>query len=301
MKLGAIDIGSNAVRLLITEVIENNSGGEFKKVAFVRIPLRLGQIAFTKHILPTTKITELEKTLTAFHNLLDVFEVKDYMACATAAMRELKNGPEVIEHLKNKTGINLNIIEGKKEAELIYNIHVAENLDPDKNYLYIDVGGGSTELTLFSENHICASNSFPIGTLKMLLNQVREADWEILKNWVKENLRDTNRTLVGIGTGGNINKIAKLSEKKETKGLSYNNIKGTLNYLSNFTLEERISKLKLNPDRADVIVPAAHIFLSIMKWAKITEVYVPRLGLADGIIHFLYEKHKLFGEKEESR
>lgn len=292
MIYAAIDIGSNAGRLLITSVIDTEKELIFKKDVFVRVPLRLGENAFTLHKLSEKKIIELEKTIVAFKNLMDVYGVSDYRACATAAMREAKNGEEIIQKIVDTTGVQLTIIDGKKEAELIYNIHVAENLDHSKDYLYIDVGGGSTELTLFSKNKLIACNSFPIGTIRLLVSNGEDVQWDSMRQWLKENIGVHHNPVVGIGTGGNINKIAKLIGKKDNKAITYSDIKATYNYLNAFTVEERITKLSMNPDRADVIIPAGKIFLNIMKWADIEEIYVPRLGLVDGIIHHLAEKHR---------
>ncbi len=292
MIYAAIDIGSNAGRLLITSVIDTEKELIFKKDVFIRVPLRLGENAFTLHKLSDKKIIELEKTIVAFKNLIDVYGVSHYRACATAAMREAKNGEEIIHKIYESTGVKLNIIDGKKEAELIYNIHIAENLDRNKDYLYIDVGGGSTELTFFSKNKLIACNSFPIGTIRLLVSKEEDVQWEAMRLWLKENIGENHNKVVGIGTGGNINKIAKLVGKKDGKAITHDDIKTTYNYLNSFTLEERITKLSMNPDRADVIIPACKIFLNIMKWADIDDMYVPRLGLVDGIIHHLAEKHK---------
>jgi exopolyphosphatase/guanosine-5'-triphosphate,3'-diphosphate pyrophosphatase len=292
VRYAAIDIGSNAGRLLITSVVENEKTILYKKDVFVRVPLRLGENAFSLKRLSTKNILELEKSIIAFKNLIDVYEVKDYMACATAAMREAVNGNEVIQKIFQQTGVALTIIDGKREAELIYNTHVADDLDKGMDYLYVDVGGGSTEITLFSNNVLKASNSFPIGTLRMLFNEVDDAKWNAMRAWLKEHIGDSDRTVVGIGTGGNINKIAKMVGKKEGKAILYNDLKAIYTYLKTFSVKERILKLNMNEDRADVIVPAGKIFLNIMKWAEIEELYVPQLGLVDGIVHYLFEKHQ---------
>jgi exopolyphosphatase/guanosine-5'-triphosphate,3'-diphosphate pyrophosphatase len=292
VRYAAIDIGSNAGRLLITSVVENEKTILYKKDVFVRVPLRLGENAFSLKRLSSKNILELEKSIVAFKNLIDVYEVKDYMACATAAMREAVNGNEVIQKIFQQTGVALTIIDGKREAELIYNTHVADDLDKGMDYLYVDVGGGSTEITLFSNNVLKASNSFPIGTLRLLFNEVDDAKWNAMRAWLKEHIGDSDRTVVGIGTGGNINKIAKMIGKKESKAILYNDLKAIYTYLKTFSVKERILKLNMNEDRADVIVPAGKIFLNIMKWAEIEELYVPQLGLVDGIVHYLSEKHQ---------
>jgi exopolyphosphatase/guanosine-5'-triphosphate,3'-diphosphate pyrophosphatase len=292
LRYAAIDIGSNAGRLLIASVLENDKLLVYKKDVFVRVPLRLGENAFKLKKLSEKNAVELQKTIAAFKNLIDVYAVKEYVACATAAMREAINGKDIIEKIMEQTGVSLNIIDGKKEAELIYNTHVAEELDKGKDYLYIDVGGGSTEITFFSKNALRASNSFPIGTLRLLMDEVEDSKWDAMRTWLKDKIGDNHNTVVGIGTGGNINKIAKMIGKKETKAISYRDIKAIYNYLKTFTIEERVQKLNMNEDRADVIVPAGKIFLNIMKWADIEELYVPQLGLVDGIVHYLAEKHR---------
>jgi exopolyphosphatase/guanosine-5'-triphosphate,3'-diphosphate pyrophosphatase len=291
MRYAAIDIGSNAVRLLISDVISGQEKVLFNKVQFVRVPLRLGSSVFTNHRISDTNIIELEKTMIAFKALMDVYHVISYMACATAAMREAENGAEITKYILKKTGIDIKIIDGKKEARLIHNTHIAEELNGHLSYLYIDVGGGSTEVTLFSDNEIIASNSFQIGTVRILCGMDVDAVTKQMKHWLKKHIAD-KQDIIGIGTGGNINKIFKLSGKKENKTLSRNEIKKIYNHLSQFTLEERINILGLNEDRADVILPAAKIFLNITKWAGINEMIVPKLGLADGIVHALYEQHQ---------
>jgi exopolyphosphatase / guanosine-5'-triphosphate,3'-diphosphate pyrophosphatase len=204
----------------------------------------------------------------------------------------------VIDKIFAHTGIYVDIIDGKKEAEIIYTNHVAETLNPEGDYLYVDVGGGSTELTLFSHGKIIFSNSFPVGAVRMLLNRVSEESWDEFKKFVKENCRDVKR-LTAIGTGGNINKLYKMAEAKKT--ITAQELKDLYQKLSDCTYEERIQHFGLNEDRADVIVPAAKIYNSVMKWAQIDEMYVPKLGLADGIIHLLYEKHLAQKTKTVSR
>lgn len=290
MRYAAIDIGSNAMRLLITEVVESNEATDFIKKQFIRVPIRLGVSAFSPtHEIPKSKQDELLKVIQAYKNLMDVYQIRDYMACATAAMREATNSKEIINFIKQETGISIEVIEGKREAEIIYTNHVAESLDMNKSYLYIDVGGGSTELTLFSGGKIVDSNSFKIGTIRLLMDQDLKEEWQQVKDWLKK-INGIHQSLVGIGTGGNINKIAKMLEKKEKKPITYQEIKAIHAYLSSFTVEERINKLGMNEDRADVIVPAAKIFLQLMKHADINQLIVPKLGLADGIVHYLYER-----------
>ena len=298
MKFAAIDIGSNAIRLLITEVIEDDKNVKYKKRLFVRVPLRLGEDAFKSHIIGEEKSYQLVKAVQSFKNLIELFKVVEFKACATSAIRESFNGKDVIDKIFAHTGIYVDIIDGKKEAEIIYTNHVAETLNPDGDYLYVDVGGGSTELTLFSRGKIIFSNSFPVGAVRMLLGRVSEESWDEFKKFVKENCRDVKH-LVAIGTGGNINKLCKMVDSKKT--ISAQELKDLYQKLSDCTYEERIHRFGLNEDRADVIVPAAKIYNSVLKWAQIDEMYVPKLGLADGIIHLLYEKQLAQKAKTVSR
>lgn len=288
MKFAAIDIGSNAVRLLITEVIESNTAVRYKKRLFVRLPIRLGEDVFTKQKISEEKISELIKGISAFKNTIEIFQVDSFMACGTSALREAENGEKIISRIKEATGIKIEIIDGKKEAAIIYACHVAEKLNHNKPYLYIDVGGGSTELTLFYKNEIVYSNSFQVGAVRLLLNKVAEAEWERMKSKTKE-LGEKFENLIAIGTGGNINRIFKMVNS-ENKIIRYRELKDLYQQLSELTIEERINKYSLNQDRADVIVPAAKIYSSVMKWSGANDMYVPKLGLVDGIVNMLYEK-----------
>ncbi|WP_304068651.1 exopolyphosphatase [Pedobacter glucosidilyticus] len=290
MKYAAIDIGSNAVRLLIADIIDNDGTISFKKNTLVRVPLRLGDDAFLEKKISEKKATDLYKTMLAFKNLMDVYKVEDYMACATSAMREAVNGEELTTKVKEEIGLDLEVIGGQKEASIIYASHIEQTLDRKKNYLYIDVGGGSTELSVFSHGQMEASKSFNLGTIRILDNQDREEEWQDMQTWIKENCKDT-RDLIGIGTGGNINKLFKLSDEKEGAPLSFTKLKNLENYLSSYSLKDRINVLGLNQDRADVIIPACDIFLKVMKWGNIKNIYVPRVGMVDGIIQLLIEKN----------
>ncbi len=291
MRFASVDIGSNAVRLLLCNVYTEGPEPVFKKAELVRIPIRLGEDAFRFRRISEEKKNQLAKTMKAFKLLIEVFGAIDYRACATAAMREAENGQEVIRFVKQQSGIEIEIIDGKTEAQIIYSNHIAEHLDHDQSYLYIDVGGGSTELTLFSERHIVASQSFNIGTIRLLHDQVIKETWSSFKEWIKVNT-EFHHPLTAIGSGGNINKIFKMAVRKENKPLYYAKILETYYFLKEFSLQDRITTLGLNPDRADVIVPAAKIFLTVMKTADIDKMLVPQIGLSDGIIHLLYEKHR---------
>lgn len=291
MRYAAIDVGSNAVRLLIAEIIENNGSISFKKNTLLRVPVRLGDDAFLNKKISDKKANDLIKSMQAFRNLMDVFKVTDYMACATSAMREAVNGQEVANRIKEEAGIDLEIVHGQNEAKIIYASHAEVNIDKGKNYLYIDVGGGSTELSLFSGEQLLASQSFNLGTIRILDNQDKEETWTEMKNFIRDHTR-AHKNIFGIGTGGNINKLYKLSgEKDNSEPLSYLKLKALYNYLNSFSLKDRINVLGLNQDRADVIIPACEIYLTVLKCAGIKSIYVPTVGMVDGIIQTLIEKN----------
>ncbi len=290
LRYAAIDIGSNAVRLLIADITQNEKGYGFKKNTLVRVPLRLGDDAFLDKKISPKKIEDLVKTMSAFKNLMDVYHVSKYLACATSAMREADNGKEIIKRLKKIADIDLEIIEGQREANIIYSNHIEQNLDAKKSYLYIDVGGGSTELSVFVNKLPVASKSFNIGTIRILDNQDKDETWEEMKDWVKLHTRDL-KNLAGIGTGGNINKLFRMSGEKEDMPLSFLKLKTMYNELNAYSLKERITLMKLNQDRADVIIPACEIYLTLMKWTGIKQIYVPKVGMVDGIINLLIEEN----------
>lgn len=290
MRYAAIDIGSNAVRLLIADITDNDGVISFKKNTLVRVPLRLGDDAFLDKKISPHKAEDLFKTMQAFKNLMDVYKVEDYMACATSAMREAENGKDLAQKIKEDININLEVIGGQKEANIIYSSHVDQTLDRKKNYLYIDVGGGSTELSIFINGELHASKSFDLGTIRILDNQDKEETWEDMKEWVK-NKSKTLKGLIAIGTGGNINKLFKLSEEKEGTPMSFAKLKSLENYLTSYSLKDRINVLGLNQDRADVILPACEIFLTVMKCGNVKQIYVPKVGMVDGIIQLLIEKN----------
>jgi exopolyphosphatase/guanosine-5'-triphosphate,3'-diphosphate pyrophosphatase len=289
LRYAAIDIGSNAVRLLIADITHSDKGN-FKKNTLVRVPLRLGDDAFLDQKLSEKKIEDLVKTMIAFRNLMDVYHVTEYLACATSAMREAKNGKQVIEKIKELADIDIEIIEGQREASIIYSNHIEENLDIKKSYLYIDVGGGSTELSVFVNKQPVASKSFNLGTIRILDNQDKEETWNEMKDWIKEHTKELKQ-VVGIGTGGNINKLFRMSGEKDDMPLSFLKLRNMYNELNSYSLKERISILKLNQDRADVIIPACEIYLTVMKWAGIKQIFVPKVGMVDGIINLLMEEN----------
>jgi exopolyphosphatase / guanosine-5'-triphosphate,3'-diphosphate pyrophosphatase len=292
VRYAAIDIGSNAVRLLIADIIENNGSVSFKKNTLIRVPLRLGDDAFLQNYISERKAADLVKTMIAFRNLMDVYKVTDYKAFATSAMREAKNGQDIVGTIKEQAEIDLEIITGQNEAKIIYSNHAEQNIDKSKNYLYIDVGGGSTELSLFSEGKLLASRSFNIGTIRILDNQDKEETWNETRDFVREHTKHF-KSVSGIGTGGNINKLYRMSEEKNGSPLTFIKLKALYSYLNSFSLKDRINVLGINQDRADVIIPACEIYLSVMKWANIKNIYVPSIGLVDGIVQLLIEKNFL--------
>jgi exopolyphosphatase/guanosine-5'-triphosphate,3'-diphosphate pyrophosphatase len=288
LRLAAIDIGSNAARLLISDVISAPlAEPEFLKIALVRVPLRLGFDVFDKGEITPQKATNIIKTIQSYKLLMDVYGVKHLKACATSAMRDARNGQEIIQKVKIETGIEIGIISGQEEASLIYENHFAEGLTPDESYLYIDVGGGSTELTFFSDGKLVFKESFNIGTIRLLKSQVSEAAWDEMKEFIKTKTKGYHH-VSAIGSGGNINKIFSISKRKEGKPLPLDLLRDYYKEFSNLSLSQRMSLYKFREDRADVIVPALLIYINAMRWADSNEILVPRIGLADGLIQTLY-------------
>ena len=290
MRLAAIDIGSNAARLLITEVvIKENNEPVFNKLNLFRVPLRLGFDVFELGFIPKPKIGMMLQTMKAFKHLMNAYEVNKIIACATSAMRDAKNAADVIRKIKLETDISIEVISGEMEAGFIYENHIAESLDKDHSYMYIDVGGGSTELSFFSNGKLTYKESFNIGTIRILKDMVHENDWDVMREIVKSFTKG-QKEVMAIGSGGNINKIFSMSKRKEGKPLSLELLKEYHKELSNVSLEERITKYALRQDRADVIVPALLIYINAMRWAGAEEIYVPKIGLVDGLIHHLWEQ-----------
>ncbi|MFK7757739.1 MAG: exopolyphosphatase [Flavobacteriales bacterium] len=292
MRLAAIDIGSNAIRLLIEEVITDGDEHYIRKISLTRVPLRLGADSFTMGKISTKKTNQLVRTMEAFWNLMDVHDVIDFRACATSAMREASNGLEVIDIVRMRSNINIEIIKGQEEAALLFSNFKGSNyIKPEENYLYIDLGGGSTEITVIEKGKKTAAKSFKIGTVRGLNNQNYELLWEELEAWIKEkNL--ASKKLIGIGTGGNINRLHKEAGMKSYQPLTLEELNNIYDYLSSFSVKDRMMKLKLKPDRADVIVPAAEIYMRIMRCADVSEIRVPKVGLSDGIVLDLYKNWK---------
>ncbi|MGB1269981.1 MAG: Ppx/GppA phosphatase family protein [Flavobacteriaceae bacterium] len=288
-KYAAIDVGSNAVRMLITNIIEDKGKEpKFKKSSLVRVPIRLGQDAFTTGEISEANIEKMKDTMNAFKLLMKSYGVIKYMACATSALRVANNGKTVVNLIKEASDINIEIIDGKKEAAIIASTDLKSFINQDSNYLYVDVGGGSTELTIFSNGRIIKSKSFKMGTVRLINNTVNEpVIWEKIKNWIQVNTADFNKITM-IGSGGNINKIHKLSGKTVDKPLSYIFLNAQYHFFNAMSYSDRISEIGLNPDRADVIIPALKIYLNAMKWSGSKKIYVPKIGLSDGMVKTLY-------------
>jgi len=289
-KYAAIDIGSNAVRLLITDVIEREHDKQikFKKTALVRVPIRLGQDTFVEGLVSKKNRIRLTDAMKAFQLLMKVHGVEKYKACATSAMRSAKNGSELVAEILKETGVKIDVIDGKVEAKIIAATDLSELLDDSKSYLYVDVGGGSTEMTIYEKGTISQSRSFKMGTVRMInKNDALKEEWSAMKDWVKKHTKGIDGISL-IGSGGNINKIYKMSGRSDGSPLSYIYMKSNYKYLKSMSYEERIDELNLNQDRADVIVPATKIYVSAMKWSDAKKIYVPKIGLADGIVKSLY-------------
>lgn len=287
-KYAAIDIGSNAMRLLITNIVEQEGKAtQFNKNSLVRVPIRLGQDSFTVGEISHENILRMSDAMLAFSLLMKVHKVEEYSAFATSAMREANNSSEVVDVIKKNANINIEIIDGKKEAIIIASTDLHYLLKSDKTYLYVDVGGGSTEFSLFSDGKIVKSKSFKAGTVRLLNEMVSDLVWKEMEIWIKENTAEYDEVTL-IGSGGNINKLFKMSGKIQEKPLSYFYLNSQYAFLNSLTYEQRITQLGLNPDRADVIIPATRIYLNAMKWSGARNIYVPKIGLSDGIVKAMY-------------
>jgi exopolyphosphatase/guanosine-5'-triphosphate,3'-diphosphate pyrophosphatase len=287
-KYAAIDIGSNAMRLLIVNIVEQQGKEpQFNKSSLVRVPIRLGQDAFTVGEISEENIDRMCDAMKAFYLLMKVHKVQDYKAFATSAMREAYNGKEVVDLIKEKANINIEIIDGKREAAIIASTDLHHLLKTDQTYLFVDVGGGSTEFTLFSNSKIVTSRSFKAGTVRLLNGMVCDVVWDEIEKWIKTNTVDYEEVTL-IGSGGNINKLFKMSGAVQEKPLSYIYMTAQYSFLNSLTYEQRIAELGLNPDRADVIIPATRIYLNAMKWSGARQIYVPKIGLSDGIVKAMY-------------
>jgi exopolyphosphatase/guanosine-5'-triphosphate,3'-diphosphate pyrophosphatase len=291
LKFAAIDIGSNGVRLLLSGVFEEGYSATFRKMSLIRMPIRLGDDAFTQKHISDRKVSQLVQTMVGFKHLIEAFQPLDLMACATSAMREAENGPEICDRIQAEAGIKIDIIDGKREAQFIFENKSADLFGQNDAYLYVDIGGGSTDITLFSRGRTIASGSFNIGTIRLMEGLVTKAYWKKMKRWLK-NYSAPFTTMATIGSGGNINKVFRLANCKNGRPLTEKKMLKVRRFLEHFTVEERIKELALRPDRADVIIPALDIYLKIMKWANIGVIYVPQVGLADGIVRILYDRYK---------
>ncbi|MDY0985790.1 Exopolyphosphatase [Flavobacterium sp. ACN2] len=287
-KFAAIDIGSNAMRLLIANVVEQEGKEpQFNKSSLVRVPIRLGQDAFTVGEISPENIDRMIDAMKAFNLLMKVHKVERYMAFATSAMREAYNAKEVVALIKKKADIKIEIIDGKKEAAIIASTDLHHLIKSDETYLFVDVGGGSTEFTLFSDGKMITSRSFKAGTVRLLNNMVHDSVWDEIEKWIKTNTADYDEVTL-IGSGGNINKLFKMSGKQQEKPLSYIYVNSQYAFLNSLTYEQRIAELGLNSDRADVIIHATRIYLNAMKWSGARQIYVPKIGLSDGIVKAMY-------------
>lgn len=289
MRIAAIDIGSNAARLLINEVTETKKGKpEFTKLNLLRIPLRLGMDVFTKGEIGPERKTMILDSMRIFSDLMKIYKVEHYRACATSAMRDAKNGPEIIKEVQENSGIDIEIISGDEEASLVFENHIAEGLDKNFAYLYIDVGGGSTELNFFENGKKKYEKSFNIGTIRLLNGLVKDDQWKEMKEEIRKNI-NSNHPILAIGSGGNINKIFSMSKTKDGKPMSTAFLKKYFKEMNGLTVAERMTQFNLREDRADVLVPALEIYNSIMNWSDIDKIFVPKISVADGLIHHIYD------------
>ena len=291
MKLAAIDIGSNAARLLITEVVETEDTPTYNKLNLVRVPLRLGFDVFDHGSILQARTSMLLHTMKAYKHLIDAYEVSHYKAYATSAMRDAANAKAIIQQVTDTTGITIEVISGDKEAMIVYENHIAETMNAANSYLYIDVGGGSTECSFFSSGILVFKKSFNIGTIRLLKERVTLDEWDDMKEALKTATKWHDH-VIAIGSGGNINKVFSMSKRKDGKPLPLELLKDYYKELSSLPLANRMKTYNLREDRADVIVPALQIYTNVMRWCNATEIYVPKIGLADGLIHHLYDELK---------
>ncbi|MGG5208515.1 exopolyphosphatase [Chryseobacterium sp. MIQD13] len=289
MKIAAIDIGSNAARLLINEVKISNRKPEFIKLNLLRIPLRLGMDVFTMGMIGEEREKMVIDSMKIFSDLMKIYKVDHYRACATSAMRDASNGNEIIQLVQETSGINIEIISGDEEATLVYENHVAEGLDKEFAYLYIDVGGGSTELTFYENGKMVYEKSFNIGTIRLLNNLVSAENWQDMKAEIKKNIV-SKKPIVAIGSGGNINKVFSMSKTKDGKPMTLSHLKKVYKEFNELSVAERMTKHNLREDRADVLVHALRIFNNVMSWSDINRIFVPKISVADGLIHNIYSK-----------
>ncbi|MDG1053883.1 MAG: rod shape-determining protein [Flavobacteriaceae bacterium] len=291
-RYAAIDIGSNAVRVLISNVVTKATAPpKYMKSSLVRVPIRLGQDSFTVGEISEANIKRMVKAMKAFKLIMKVNKVKRYMACATSALREANNAEEVIRTIKKKAGIEIQIIDGKREAEIIATTNIFESINKNRTFLFIDVGGGSTEFSVLVKGKRIVSKSFKVGTVRMINNMVSDKVWEEIKMWIETHTKDYSK-LALLGSGGNINKLFKIAKVKDGRPLSFIKLNTLYNELNQLDYNERIIQWELNPDRSDVIIPATQIYLKALQWSGATEIFVPKIGLSDGMIKVLYRENK---------
>ncbi|MBT1707537.1 phosphatase [Fulvivirgaceae bacterium PWU5] len=291
MKLAAIDIGSNAIRFQVSTALDNAAQVVFKKLEYVRFPLRLGHDVFATGRISSKSMEKFRKLMAAYKLLLELYEVDDYMFCATSAMREAENGADLVQQVLDELGIVIHIIDGNREAELIN--RAIHSYLTDKTYLHIDVGGGSTELNLYAAGQKIQTRSFKIGSVRVLEKNDSPQAWEDMERWIKDHVKKSYGKVTAVGTGGNISKLFDLAQSKPGTTVSLRKIRETREMVNAYSIEDRIYKLQMNPDRADVIIPASNIYIKVMEWAHATSILVPEVGLKDGIMLYLYEKNKL--------
>lgn len=290
MKLAAIDIGSNAIRFQISSVLDKGPKILFKKLEYIRFPLRLGHDVFATGRISDASIAKFIKLMSAYKTMIELYEADDYMFCATSAMRESENGKELAERMYNQLGIRINLISGKEEADLI-NRAIRSYLS-DHTYLHIDVGGGSTELNFYVHGKIVKTRSFKVGSVRVLEHRDLPVMWTDMEKWIKSNVKKSFGRLTAVGTGGNISKIFELAGKKPGKAISIKTVKEVRKRIENLTMDQRIYELQMNPDRADVIIPASNIYIKVMEWAHAQSIMVPDVGLKDGMLLYLLEKNQ---------
>jgi len=289
MKLAAIDIGSNAIRFQVSTVLDNSPITLFKKLEYIRFPLRLGHDVFSTGRISEKSIVKFKKLMRAFRLLIELYEVNDYMFCATSALRESENGVDLVYQVQEEIGVTIHIIDGNREAELIN--RAINSYLTNKTYLHIDVGGGSTELNLYFEGNKIKTRSFKIGSVRVLEHNDLPVMWEDMERWVRENIKKSYGKVTAVGTGGNISKIFDLAKMKPGKTISIKKVKEVLSMIESHSIEDRIYKLQMNPDRADVIIPATDIYIKVMEWSRASSILVPEVGLKDGVMYYLYEKN----------
>ena len=295
----AIDIGSNAVRLLIKSIVPGDPSDSFAKVLMVRVPLRLGQESFVTGKINGDKEKQLIRLMKAFKHLIKVYNVTEYRACATAAMREAKNSTALVKEIRKETDLKIEIINGQEEASIIYESHFGDNLNKDQNYVFVDVGGGSTELSLMINGELSVSKSYDIGTVRLLNDKVKAGEFERLNHDLSE-WNELYKVNDIIGSGGNIIKLNSLAKTRKNTKLSLQKLEELNNTLKQFTVDELIINYKLKPDRADVITHAGDIYITVAKGVGASHVIVPTIGLADGIVHMLYVQWKEKNKVEET-